>query len=119
MPACWRRDRDAPRRELQLPRKADLLRAERRARRDPGELVVRSAEVAGAADAAERAPRQERQAELGADVDLRLAAAKARRELVLHGDQGVAEDLLGEPDLVGVGVGDADAPDQAGVVQRP
>ena len=52
-------------------------------------------------------PRQEGDAHLVAQPQLGLAAAVGRRVLVLHADQPAAEHLLGQADLLRVGVGDA------------
>ena len=81
-----------------------------------GEGRVVIGERLGVAQPAERAPREERQAELGAHVDLGTAAAEGRRELVLHAHQPVADHLVRQPDLIGVGVRDADPRDLAGVL---
>ena len=76
-----------------------------------GERGVARAQVGRALDAAERAPREEGDAELGAQVELGLAGAEARGVLVLHRRQPATQHLLGAADLVGVGVGDAGEPD--------
>jgi hypothetical protein len=70
-------------------------------------------EGAGAADAAERTPRQKRQAQLGAQLQLVLAGAESGRELVLHRDQPGSEEAVGEADLLLVGVGDPGRLDHA------
>jgi hypothetical protein len=70
--------------------------------------------VQGAAgDAAQRAPRQEGEAQLGAEAELGVAVAYRGGVLVLDRDQSVAEDRAGPADLVGVRVGEADQPDLA------
>src|SRR5690349_1018281 len=71
-------DRHDARGEGELPREGHLLRADVVGLRHLGERAVPAAEVAGLADAAERAPRQERDAELGAQLELRRAAAEGR-----------------------------------------
>src|SRR5690606_38136672 len=63
----------------------------------------------------ERAPGEEREAELVADVDLGPAAAERRGELVLHAHEVVAEHRVGRTDLVGVDVGETDGAHLAGV----
>jgi hypothetical protein len=57
-------------------------------------------EGAGAADAAERTPRQKRQAQLGAQLQLVLAGPESGRALVLHRDQPGSEEAVGEADLL-------------------
>src|SRR5439155_1052391 len=56
--------------------------------------------------AAERAPREECDSVLGAQLQLVLRAAEPRRELVLHARQ-LVEDLDRHPDLTDIRVGDA------------
>jgi hypothetical protein len=84
---------------------------------------VPAAELAGPGDAAERAPGQEGDAELGAVPELGIAGPERGRELVLHAGQvRLAEDLTSDVDLLDGGVGDAGQPDLAlvkQVLQRP
>src|SRR5918999_609603 len=106
----------------QLPGETDLVRRDAVGGGDLGEGDVPATERPRPADAAEGRPRQEGDAELGTQLELRLAGAKPRRELVLDAGQAAAQDLAGDPDLVGVGVRDAGQPDLAGVeqvAQRP
>ena len=110
------RDRDHHRRLRQLPGERDLLGADAAGVGDLLERRVLVGQLLRVAQPAERAPGQERQAELRAHVDLGTAAAERRRELVLHADQRVAERLVRLPDLGRVGVGEPDHPDLAGGV---
>ena len=82
---------------------------------DLGEGGVLVGELLGVAEATERAPREEGEAELLADVDLGAAAAEGRAELVLDAHEGVAEHGVGGADLLGVRVGEADHGDLAAV----
>src|SRR6478736_337525 len=102
------RDRDDDRGLGELPGQRDLLRADATLPGDLGEGGVLVGELLGVGEAAERAPRQEGQAELLAHVDLGPARAELRAELVLHADQRGA-------DLLRVGVGEADVGDLAAV----
>ena len=74
--------------------------------RDRVELAVAGAQLARAPDASERAPRQKRDAVLGAERELVLRGAEPWRELVLHARQ-LVEDLHRHQDLADIGVGDA------------
>ena len=103
------------------PGQGHLLRADPAVLRDVRERRVLLGETLGVAQAAQRAPRQERQAQFRADVDLRSAPAEGGRELVLHAHQHVSEHGVGGADLVGVGVGEpdhADLPRVRDVLQR-
>jgi hypothetical protein len=82
-----------------LPGQADLLRTDSVLVGDLLEDTTIS-EGAGAADAAERTPRQKRQAQLGAQLQLVLAGPESGRELVLHRDQPESEEAVGEADLL-------------------
>ena len=68
-------------------------------------------------DAAERAPRQEGDAHLGAHLELGVAAHEGGRELVLDAHEPSAEKLVRETDLLRVGVGDSGHLDDALVEQ--
>jgi hypothetical protein len=57
--------------------------------------------------------------ELIAEFELGLAATERGRELVLHRREPPAEDLLGETDLLRVGIRDSGLPDRAGVEEIP
>src|SRR5450759_4610025 len=73
---------------------------------------VPGAEIGSAADAAQRAPGQERDTVPGAVGELGLAAAEGRRELVLHAGQvALAEHPAGDVNLLDARVGDSGHPD--------
>jgi len=78
-----------------VPRQADGLRAH--AARIGNLLEDREAvaQSRGRGDPAQRTPGQERNAELVAQLELRLAAGKRRRELVLHRGEAPTQDLAG------------------------
>ena len=108
-------DRDDDGRLRELPRQGDLLGADAAVPGDLGEGGVLLGELLGVGEAAQRAPRQEREAELLADVDLGAARAELGAELVLHAHERVAEDGVRGADLLRVGVGEADVGDLAAV----
>src|SRR5438874_3323210 len=99
-------DRHDDRRLGQLPRERDLLRRHPVGSRHLVELAVPRTQLARPPDAAERAPREECDSVLGAQLQLVLRAAEPRRELVLHARQ-LVEDLDRHPDLTDIRVGDA------------
>src|SRR5262249_13689425 len=81
---------------------------------------VPRAQVRGPPDAAERAPRQERDARRGAVLQLALAGPERGGELVLHAGQvSLAQDRAGQLDLLDAGVRDAGQPDLPRVEQFP
>ena len=104
-------------RRREHPGERHLLRAHAVRVRDLPERREPVAEAAGPRDPAERAPRQERQPELGAQLQLGPAGAERRRVLVLHAHQPPAEHLLRLADLRRVRVRDARHPDLPGVQQ--
>jgi hypothetical protein len=101
----------------QHPGQADLLRAHSARLGDLGERGVPVGQPGRLGDAAQRAPRQEGRAQLGAQLQLRLAGPEGGRVLVLHRRQAPAEHPVGGPDLPRVGVGHARQPDLARVEQ--
>src|SRR6202044_3045310 len=116
-------DRDDDRGLGQHPGQGDLLGRDSVGVGYLLERGVPGAKLVGAGDAAERAPGQEGDTQLGAVPELRLAGPERRRELVLRAGQvRLAEDVTRDVDLLDGGVGDAGQADLALVeqlLQRP